>query len=44
MNKAFLQITNKVPAADRAKAGAVVVRELKPCLSAPPEIRVYERL
>ena len=94
MNKAYLEITMKVPAKDRAKAGAVyakfkppflstvpgaeskelllrdedvqvlhgfdsrasaesyltsplfgndVVRELKPFLSADPEIRVYER-
>ncbi len=94
MNKAYLEITMKVPAEDRVKAGAVyskykqpflstirgaeskelllrdedvqvlhgfdsrasaesylksalfgdhVVRELKPYLSADPEVRVYER-
>ena len=94
MNKAFLEITMKVAAKDRAKAGAVyakykdpflatipgaeskelllrdedvqvlhgfdsrasaesylksalfgddVVRELKPCLAADPEVRIYER-
>ena len=94
MNKAYLEITLKVSAADRAQAGAVyakykapflatvpgaeskdllvrdedvqvlhtfasraasesylasrlfgddVVRELKPCLAAQPEIRIYER-
>jgi len=94
MNKAYLEITLKVSAADRARAGAVyakykapflatvpgaeskdllvrdedvqvlhtfasraaaesylasrlfgddVVRELKPCLAAQPEIRIYER-
>ncbi len=94
MNKAYLEITIKVPAADRMKAGVVysrykdrflatipgaeskelllreedvqvlhgfdsqasaenylksalfsddVVRDLKPYLSGPPEIRVYER-
>ena len=95
MSKAYLEITMKVPAKDRAKAGAVyskykdpflatirgaeskelllreedvqvlhgfdsrasaesylksalfgndVVRELKPYLSADPEVRVYERV
>jgi hypothetical protein len=95
MNKAYLEITMKVPAKDRAKAGAVyskykhpflatipgaeskelllreedvqvlhgfdsrasaesyltsklfgtdVVGELKPCLTADPEIRIYERV
>ena len=95
MNKAYLEITIKVPATDRAKAGAAyskykepflatipgahskelllrdedvqvlhgfdsrasaesylmcalfgndVVRELKPYLSADPEVRIYERL
>jgi hypothetical protein len=68
MTKAYLEITMKVSAADRMRAGAVyskykdpflapvaesylksaffgndVVSELKPYLSADPEVRIYER-